>query len=162
VGNRWTKQKISIPKTFRPKERIAIATAIIERIVTRTQEGLDRNDTPFKKYSKKYAALKGVGVDDVDLVLTGEMLLDLEMVNHKNGEITIGYKSPSEELAGKVKGNRTGSYGDVPNKKKARDYLGISESDLNLIIDGGEAIADDSSGFDINALLDQLILEEFI
>lgn len=138
---------------------------ILNHITTRTLNGFDKNNKKFKKYTKEYAELKGVGVGDVDLTLDGEMLSELELVSHKSGEITIGYSDPSSELAGKVEGNRTGSYGKSPDPKKARDFLGIAQSDLDILIDsyqdevdtGDENLTDE----EIDALARQLAREMF-
>lgn len=138
MANKWTRVKIQLPKTIKPKERVGLADVLLTHIVTRTLNGEDKNNKKFKKYTKDYAELKGVDVSDVDLTLKGEMLDSLELVSHKSGEIVLGYKNPSDALAGKVEGNRTGSYGGDPNPKKARDFLGISQEDLNIIIDSYE------------------------
>lgn len=111
---------------------------ILSHITTRTLNGFDKNNKKFKKYSKDYAEIKGVGVNDVDLTFSGDMLSELELVGHKAGEITIGYRDPSDELAGKVEGNRSGSYGKDPDPKKARDFLGIAKDDLDVLIDSYE------------------------
>jgi hypothetical protein len=134
MATNWTQVKIKLPKTIKPKERVALAEVLLTHIVTRTLNGEDKNNKKFKNYTEKYADIKGVDVSDVDLTLDGEMLEALELVSHKSGEITIGYKDPSDELAGKVEGNRSGLYGNS-TKKKARDFLGITQDDLNLIID---------------------------
>jgi hypothetical protein len=168
MANKWTREKIILPKTFKPKDRVKIANVIIEHIINRSASGYDRNDNKCNPYTEKYADKKGVGVNDVDLILTGEMLDELELVSQKSGEITIGYKEPSDELAGKVEGNRSGSYGKEPNKKKARDFLGISNDDLTTLISAygadlsdevliSEEQAIDDGGFDVGAILDQLL-----
>jgi hypothetical protein len=158
MANKWTRERIKLPKTFTPKERIKIADVILNHIVARTLSGEDKNNKSFKEYTPGYADKKGVGVGDVDLTLSGEMLENLELVNHSSGEIVIGYKSPSDELAGKVEGNRTGSYGGEPNKKKARDFLGIDPDDLDVIISAFESDngSDGVTQNDIDALAKQL------
>lgn len=136
MANKWTREKIKLPKTLKPKERVQIAEVIINHIINRTAAGQDKNNKDFPKYTAKYADEKGVGTGDVDLILSGEMLESLDVVNtSKNGEITIGYIEPSKELAGKVEGNRRGSYGGKPNPDKARDFLGIDPGDLEILLD---------------------------
>lgn len=135
MANKWTREKIKLPKTLKPKERVQIAEVIINHIINRTAAGQDKNNKDFPKYTAKYADEKGVGVGDVDLILSGEMLESIELISHKSGEVVIGYKDPSDELAGKVEGNRIGSYGGEPNAKKARDFLGIASDDLEVLID---------------------------
>jgi hypothetical protein len=131
----WVREKISLPKTLKPAERRKVAEVIINHIINRSAAGLDKNDKKFPKYSKKYADLKGSDVNDVDLILSGEMLESLKLLSDKSGEITIGYDKGDSELNGKAEGNILGSYGGEPNKKKARDFLGITDSDLEVILD---------------------------
>lgn len=138
MSNKYTREKIKLPTTFKPAERIKIAEVLINHIINRSAAGYDKNNKKFKSYTDAYADKKGVGKGDVDLILSGEMLESLELVSHKNGEIVIGYKKPSDELAGKVEGNRIGSYGGDPNPKKARDFLGIDSDELSTIISGFE------------------------
>jgi hypothetical protein len=110
----------------------------VEIIQARTLSGLDKNNDKFEKYTAMYAKEKGVGRGDVDLVLDGEMLDSLELVSHKNGELVIGYKDPSDELAGKVEGNRRGTYGQPKPVTKPRDFLGIDVDELDVLISAYE------------------------
>jgi hypothetical protein len=107
----------------------------VEHIQARTLAGLDKNNEKFEKYTAMYAKEKGVGRGDVDLILDGEMLDSLELVSHKNGELVIGYKDPSDELAGKVEGNRRGTYGQPKPVTKPRDFLGIDEAELEILVE---------------------------
>lgn len=144
MANKWTREKIKIPKTLKPKERVKIAEVVINHIINRTTAGYKIDgETKFPRYTKKYAEEKGVERGEVDLILSGEMLEAIDLVSHKPGEIVIGYKSPSDELAGKVEGNRRGSYGKDPDPKKARDFLGISQDDLETLINLYDAEEDE-------------------
>jgi hypothetical protein len=135
MANKWTREKIILPKTLKPKERKQIAEVVINHIINRTTAGYKINEKDkFPKYTNSYAEIKGVGTSEVDLLLSGEMLEAIELVSDKAGEIVIGYKNPSDELAGKVEGNRTGSYGGEPNARKARDFLGIDPGTLDTLI----------------------------
>lgn len=158
MANKWTQVKIKLPKTIKPRERVAIAEVLLSHIVTRTLNGEDKNNNKFKNYTPKYADFKGVDVEDVDLTLDGEMLEDLELVSHKDGEIVIGYSDPSDELAGKVEGNRSGFYGNS-KKKKARDFLGISKEDLDLLIDSYSDAGDPVSDEELDQLARELAEE---
>jgi hypothetical protein len=127
--------KIPFTQPIKPRERAKIADAILTHIVGRTMAGLDRDNEKFAKYTKKYAEEKGVGIGDVDLLLSGEMLSELKILNIKPGEIEIGYRG-SKELIGKVEGNILGTYGQPePIPGKARDFLGIPKEDVDVIID---------------------------
>lgn len=131
----WIREKINLPKTLKPAERKVVAELVINHIINRSAAGLDKNDNKFPKYTKAYAEKKGVGVNDVDLILEGEMLESLQLLSHKAGEIVIGFDKEDSRLNGKAEGNILGSYGGEPNKKKARDFLGLSSDDLEVIID---------------------------
>lgn len=139
---------IKIPKQFDPSERKAIANEIVQFIVKRTRYlGLDKNDKPFKKYSKQYAINKGVSQTDVDLTLSSEMLDELKYLSDKSGSITIGYDDP--DLYGKVEGNILGTYGrDKPIPGKKRDFLGISKKELNRLVSEFEDIKAVNEGGD--------------
>lgn len=162
MSNKYTREKIKIPTSIKPRDRVRIAEVIIDHIINRSAAGLDRNNKKFKKYSKEYAEKKGVGLSDVDLILSGEMLEELELVSHKNGEIVIGYKDPSDELAGKVEGNRIGSYGGEPRQSKARDFLGLPMDELEILISAYENDVDigareKDGGFNTTDILDELL-----
>lgn len=178
MTNKYTQEKIKLPKSIKPKDRVKIANIVLEHIVSRTVSGLDKKNKKFPNYEIDYANKKGVGKSDVDLVLSGEMLDELTLVSHKEGEIVIGYKDPSDSLAGKVEGNRIGSYGREPNKSKARDFLGIPQDELDVLI---AAIQEDVDleedqflskdeivqgaqsvdPFDSESILDSILAEEF-
>jgi hypothetical protein len=130
--------KVPLPTPLKPKEREKIADAILTHIVGRTMAGLDKENKKFAKYSKDYAEFKGVSRSDVDLILSGEMLTELKVLKTSPDFIEIGY-SGSKELVGKVEGNILGTYGQPePIPGKARDFLGIDESDVDVLIDAYE------------------------
>lgn len=158
----WTKEKIKLPVTLNAKERKKIGMIIIEHIINRTAAGLDKRNKEFPNYSQNYADKKGVGTGDVDLILTGEMLDSLEVVSTKKGEVVIGYGDPSDELAGKVEGNRRGSYGGEPNRKKARDFLGIDPDELDLLVSSYQADENlnGDPGFNVEDVLKELLASE--
>jgi hypothetical protein len=127
--------KIPFTQPIKPKERVKIADALLTHIVGRTMAGLDRDNNKFAKYTKKYANEKGVGVSDVDLLLSGEMLSELQVLKVDANGVEIGYKG-SKDLIGKVDGNIRGTYGQPePIPGKARDFLGILPDDVEVIID---------------------------
>jgi len=127
--------KIPFTQPIKPKERAKIADALLTHIVGRTMAGLDRDNNKFAKYNKDYAKEKGVGVNDVDLVLSGEMITELKVLKTTATGIEIGY-SGSKALIGKVEGNILGTYGQPePIPGKARDFLGILPDDVEVIID---------------------------
>ena len=129
----WMRTKVKIETSLKPKERIALSEAIINYIQNRTMDGLDKNLEKFEKYKASYAAFKGVGVNDVDLVMSGSMLGDLKLLSHSNGELNIGYEKGSESN-GKAEGNIKGTYGQPSPVQKPRDFLGISNEEVDALI----------------------------
>lgn len=126
---------IPFPESIRNKrQQNQIADAIVTHIVGRTMAGLDKEDKKFKNYTKKYAEIKGVGVSEVDLLLSGEMLSELKPLRVTAEGVEIGYKG-SKDLIGKVEGNILGTYGQPePIPGKARDFLGIDDNAVDVII----------------------------
>ena len=136
--------KVPFNQAIKPKERVKIADAILTHIVGRTMAGYDKNNDKFAKYTKKYADIKGVGVSDVDLILSGEMITELKVLNITPSGVEIGYKG-SKDLIGKVEGNILGTYGQPdPIPGKARDFLGVLKDDVEVIIDS--YLAEDLKG----------------
>jgi hypothetical protein len=130
----WMRTKVAISPSLKPKDRIAISEAVIEYIKNRTLDGLDKNLEKFPNYTKNYASFKGVNVSDVDLVFSGDMLSDLKLLSHKNGELTIGFEKGSKSN-GKAEGNIKGTYGQPKPVQAPRDFLGISEEEVASLID---------------------------
>jgi hypothetical protein len=132
------KTVIKIPKKYKPDEREAIAYEIIEKIVERTQKGLDKKGENFKGYSKSYMKsldfqIAGKGKKP-DLTLSGDMLAEMKLLKHKSGEIVIGYEKGSTENA-KAEGNILGTYGQSsPIRGKKRDFLGASRDEMQKIL----------------------------
>lgn len=126
---------VPFPESIRNKrQQNQVADAIVTHIVGRTMAGLDKEDKKFSEYTKKYANDKGVGVREVDLLLSGEMLSELKPLRITSDGVEIGYKG-SKELVGKVEGNILGTYGrPEPIPGKARDFLGIDDDSVDVII----------------------------
>jgi hypothetical protein len=131
--------EIEIPETLRPEQREALADLVIERIVDRTQSGLDKRGRAFPGYSKEYIKsldFKNAGKSKgkVDLQLSGDMLAALELLNHTRGKLKIGFQRGTDENA-KAEGNILGTYGrDTPIRGKKRDFLGVTKSELKAIM----------------------------
>lgn len=152
----WIREKIQIPETIKPADRVRLAEVVINVIINRSAAGLDKNNRKFPKYSKDYAERKGVGVDDVDLILSGEMLESIKLLGHKKGEITIGFDKSDDKLNGKAEGNILGSYGGSPNKNKARDFLGIDQGELEILAESNDLL-EDLSPEEIRLLAEDLL-----
>lgn len=155
----WIKEKIKIPTSIKPTERQKIAEGIIEHIINRSAAGYDKNNKKFPKYSIAYAKKKGVGVKEVDLILSGEMLESLKVLSVKKaGEILIGFDKKDDENNAKAEGNILGSYGGDPNEDKARDFLGIDQDELDLFL---EAQQEEVTDEDVQEISRQIIDEIF-
>ena len=135
---------VPFPESIRNKrQQNQIADAIVTHIVGRTMAGLDKEDKKFARYTKKYANEKGVGTSEVDLLLSGEMLSELKPLRVTADGVEIGYKG-SKELVGKVEGNILGTYGQPePIPGKARDFLGIDDDAVDVIISAYQEELDD-------------------
>lgn len=133
------KVTIKLPEWVRPEDREAIAEDIVAFIRDRTETGVGvarRGNgwvaRDFPDYTEDYAKFKGVSRSAVDLRLSDEMLDALDVLSTSKAGVTIGYRPG--KINGKVEGNRLGSYGGDPNPRKARDFLGITKGDLELIL----------------------------
>jgi len=128
---------IPLPKTANI-DREAIADAIIETIVERTQQkSINKDGRKFPGYSKAYREsldfeLAGK-TEKVNLTMTGDMLAALEPLAIKSNKLTIGFDPESEEND-KAEGNITGSYGGDPQPKRARNFMGLPAKALAKII----------------------------
>lgn len=140
MSAKWQRVKIAIPDYLSPDERQALAFEILNFIRERTQKkNVDKNNRPFPAYSSSYAKsldfkIAGKSKGSVDLTLSGDMLGALDLLSHKKGELLIGFENGSQENA-RADGNIRGTYGQSkPNSSKARDFLGISPTDLKTIL----------------------------
>lgn len=124
-------------KGFSVEEREAIAVEVIDLIKERTQSGKDKNGRAFAPYSKAYkdsAAFSIAGKSSkVDLTLTGDMLDSMEIISNRAGKVTVGYGKDNANQ-GKAEGNILGTYGQSSKTAAARDFLGISQKDLQAIL----------------------------
>lgn len=138
MATKWQKIKIDLSgHGLNEDQRHEVADLVIERIVNRTDQGIDKDGKRFPAYSKSYKEsldFKIAGKGPVNLQLSGDMLAAIEALEVTSRSATIGFEKGSEENA-KADGNIRGTYGNsIPIKGKARDFLGISEKDLLKII----------------------------
>ncbi|MGV8130655.1 MAG: hypothetical protein ACP5N7_00970 [Candidatus Pacearchaeota archaeon] len=134
----------NLPKEYSPEDLSAIGQDIIDYIIKRTKKGRGVDNQPWKgseanRYSNQYKEsldfkIAGKSKNKVDLELSGDMLSMLDVLEIKKGKIVIGYPSGDKNLNGKVEGNRIGSYGRDPNPKKARDFLEVSNQEIEKIL----------------------------
>lgn len=140
MATKWQKIKIDLSGYgLTPDQKDEVADLIVERIVDRTQSGLDKNGKRFASYSKDYKdsldfKIAGKAGRPVDLQLSGDMLAALSIIDKTSRSVTIGFENGTEENA-KADGNIRGTYGQSkPIPGKTRDFLGISDRELDQII----------------------------
>ena len=121
---------------YSPLEREAIAIEVIDRIVKRTKQGKDKNGDTFAPYSKTYTKsldFQNAGKSKrVNLELSGDMLDSIEIVKNAP-KMEIGFSSNNPER-GKAEGNILGTYGQPKPVGPGRDFLGITDSELDSIL----------------------------
>ena len=128
-------QEIDLGQVFdrapTPQEFEDFINAAKERIIERTQSGVNVNGSKFKQYTPEYASFKGVGRGDVDLTFFGDMLDALDgFVEGEKVVITI-----AGEQAAKAYGHITGFEGHptIPNGKYKRDFFGLNGKEIDDI-----------------------------
>ncbi len=143
-----------------PEIKDAIGQDIINRILDRTEnENRDVNGKLFAPYSKSYInSLAFQSFDksprNVNLRLTGDMLSSL-VPSSEGDDLIISVSGDNNIL--KAFGNITGERGNSKGAK--RDFFGISEKDLNKILDNYKPSLADSLTSDATSLLNQKILK---
>lgn len=143
----WQRVKIKIPEGYKPDEREAIGNEIVQYIIKRTKSGKDKRNNSFPGYSDQYVKsldfkIAGKSKSNVNLTLSGDMLTSLDVLNHKKGEITVGFDRGDKENNDKATGHITGKYGNS-RKTKKRDFLGITQKDLKSEILKDYDLSDD-------------------
>lgn len=112
------------PTSEQKKLFAEIAKEVIEN---RTLDGSDINGKKFKKYTKKYAELKGVSRDSVDLFLVGEMLEGIGRRKSKEKTNTL-FLQMKKGLQTKKAFNH-----DTGDTLAKREFFGITESEAKGI-----------------------------
>lgn len=131
---RETTLKIKMDPTL-PKDYLQrIGREMVNLILARTSQGLDKNRSAFPAYSKDYRASDDFTLAGktslVNLKLSNDMLSDLSVLEVKKGEIVIGFED-SEQRA-KAHGHITGANGT--GRLPKRDFLGINSQELTSIM----------------------------
>lgn len=145
MAAKWQRTRIEIPEGYSPEQREQIGQDIVEHIRQRSEAGVGVKErggkwvkSRFPGYSEAYAKsldfkIAGKSRGNVNLTLSGDMLIALDVLSHRSDSILIGYENGSEENA-RADGNIRGSYGGAPNPRKARNFLGITPSELDAIL----------------------------
>lgn len=118
---------IQIPEGYSGGQRKQIGEDIVRFIKRRTQSGIDINGNLFEGYSRFYDKS-----GTVDLTVTEQMLNSLELLSHGPGYVRIGFSN--SRANDKARWSQS-PYGEAAGKRPAREFVGISQSDLNLILE---------------------------
>lgn len=131
------KQEINLASLFgrnpTQSEAEAFFEAAKELIIERTQSNKDINQKQFKDYSDKYAELKGVSVDEVDMTLFGDMLEAIDY-DFSRGKLTLKI---DDDNAIKAYAHMTGYEGHptITNGPK-RKFFGLKKDEAQAIAQG--------------------------
>jgi len=124
------KETLIVPPTLSSVEREKLGQEIVDFIVERTRNGLDKFNSPFPGYSEEYIKslefrVSGKDPGRVDLTLTGDMLGSLKVRGTSTGRITVGYTPgfANDKAAWNING------------EVSRDFLGIAQSDLDTLVE---------------------------
>jgi len=109
-------------------EKKAFAELAVEQINQRTLDGENIHGNNFKKYSKKYADLKGVSRDSVDMFLEGDMLGAVKGKTNKEDTVTIDVKGGKKNI--NIKKGFAHQTGDG---QKKRQWFGITTDEARTI-----------------------------
>jgi hypothetical protein len=112
--------------------KMSIGEKIINRILDRTNSGIDKNGKPFKAYSESYInsnifkIYKG-GDTTVNLKLTEAMQADLDIVGYGEHTVQVGFTElfESQKAIGHITGARY-----LPK----RDFFGLPKAELEDIL----------------------------
>lgn len=128
------KELFGVSFADRSEIRDAIAQALMDKIIKRTEGAKDINDSPFRGYSKEYKKsldFKAAGKSSkVNLKLSGDMLGLLDIVETSGNTVTLGWTESDE--AAKAHGHITG---DKKGPKVKRDFFGLSPKDVKQVTD---------------------------
>jgi len=115
--------------------RVVVGDEMVNIITQRTLSGRGVESgrvVRFPPYTKKYAALVGKSVNQVDLEISGEMLNSIEVIETTSKYIDIGILG---NQAPKAHGHMTGfaPYGGSKGPGPRRSFLGLTKADLQKI-----------------------------
>lgn len=134
--------------------RQAIGGAIIEKIVSRTQDGKSLTGGRFKGYSKNYInslafKVHGKSAGSVDLTLSGDMLSALEILDSNERGLTIGF-------ANKLDNDKAYNH-NVGDTLPKREFFGIQEQEKKAVASEFQDLVGD-----MNAIRESKTRDEFL
>lgn len=137
MGADWQKIEISIPSDLSENEKLALGEDVIEYMRKRTESGKDNKGGSFPKYSKEYMKsldFKIAGKSSkVNLMQTGDMLADIEVLDIKKNKLVIGFERGSLSND-KADGHITGWQGRSDTKRPFLGFEGSEKEKLKSII----------------------------
>jgi hypothetical protein len=137
MGADWQRIEVAIPKGLPETEKLALGEDIIEYMRKRTESGKDNRGDFFPEYSKEYMKsleFKIAGKNSkVNLMQTGDMLADIEVLEMKNDKLVIGFEKGSLNND-KADGHITGWQGRSDTKRPFLGFEGSEKNKLNGII----------------------------
>ena len=140
MATKWQRFNVDLRDFGLTKDQKAeVGDLIVERIVARTDKGIDADGDKFVEYSKAYQdslnfKIAGKSKSNVNLQLSGDMLASLQVLKQDGNKLTIGFERGSDENA-RADGNIRGTYGQQKaNPFNSRDFLGISNTELIDIV----------------------------
>lgn len=120
--------------TYPNSVKRVIARGIADRIVERTQSGIDKEGDKFVGYQQSYKKSLAFNVygksNQVDLTLTGAMLSSVTVVSVDSTTVKIGFTDNKQfqKASGHIDG--TGAHNALP----VRDFWGLPLEDVQDII----------------------------
>lgn len=157
INKNKSEQKINLRNLLGRKptseEKVLFAELAIERINNRTLDGKDVNGKKFTKYSKDYAAKKGVTRSAVDLFLDGDMLDSIDLLAETRDTVVIG-------IDGGVDALKSDNHNNGVTLPK-REFFGITKKEAESIAKDITVDASDNQeggGFSLTDLRSALAL----
>ena len=112
--------------------KLAMAEALLQKMLDKTAKGKSRTGKVFKKYSKAYMAsedFKAFGkTSKVNLDLTGDMLGLIEVIDESPNTVTLGWddKTEAAKAHGHINGNKV-------TRLPVRDFFGLNQKDIAAV-----------------------------
>ena len=132
VSQRYNLKELLGYKPSREQKELFYNLAV-DKIVNRTANGKDINNSNFTPYSESYADKKGVSRNAVDLILTGDMLSSFEENQAQPNMVEI-------KIEGGVDAKKAYNH-DVGDTLPKREFFGFNrESDLIEIVQSVDSI----------------------
>lgn len=126
------KRRFNLPRDFDAVDRAKAATLIRDKIIARTDKGVDSEGQKFAGYSETYVnslefKIAGKSKNEVNLQLSGDMLNSIQVIGEGPGYVTLGFDEGTPE-------NDKAVWAERSDNGPSRKFLGLTEAELELII----------------------------